>query len=649
MITKRQSLLVKMLLDQNNRFMNSKEIAEVLGISIKTAQTETHNILDYLSQNHIKLISKRGFGYKLSLENNANEYKNLLIKGLNDEAFHEGDDMLCDFLYCYIFLANEYVSQEDLAYKIYSNKNKIKRLMDQLNINIDYCNVRITAISGKGYRIEGNESSKRILFTTALEVLKVSEKYVQILHDEFPKYFGYHRDFSIQDITDIMVMFDVYLSELDIIKLLDYIILLKYRFNQNNVVETFCPESFIIIINPSIEHIAHKIMNTLNIEMNWDEQQYLGLFILFSIDPSQLESHIEYNYVIKDYEEVINHFFSKRNELYHDIFIDLEHLKHHILCNLAIIIDSNQFGYNRIIASDEHYSDEFYVAIEIASILGFEIENIIKVKFTRYNILSLAILINLNFKDSIWNTTKKVFVLSNESLSYADFLCRKIKMNYPEISIPIVLKSKEEFMKELKKENDALFISDRFFDLEKDNVLSFPSLSAYTNVIQALSPYLSQMTQSLTFFFSCMKKDNFHYDVSFTKMEEVIDFLVHKYQIDEKRERQILINLYRREKRYISIVQKDVAIPRIYLTMIQKPILEIFILRNEIAMNENQVSLFFVILLPSSYKYQTVVGKFQSLIVQNPYIVDNLRKISCFEEFKDRLQYYFAIMYHSIK
>lgn len=631
MLSKRQLQIINILLEKEG-YQNSEELSKKIGVSSKTIRFDMETIALYMDDYDVLLESKRGYGYRLVT---ASRYsKDNLKRAIVSLSFFDHDDAKKAFIYCYIMIYNHYVTQEYLSNILYSNRNAIQGLVKEINKELDYVGVSVVPVSGKGYRIVGQEQCQRMAFVNYFDILKRNDRLYREFIDNNPYITTLYSRVEVVGIRRITDKYNIELSELNINKLQTYIILLIHRLQYNHLLTRLNEDSFVIKPIQPILDLSRKILTDNKIDPSNREVRLLSVFILFLIDVVDTNSVIgnSYSPVFEDFEYLIDSFFTRRNQLYNYIFLDVDTLKESVKSLIAIVIDENLLGYKRNLDLDNQFGDEFYVAIEITSLLFFQFENMIKLKFNQTNIILVALFINLSFRNNIWIKQQDVYVISHESLLYSELLKRRLISRFKDAVNVHIITTDIALRNVLKQNPDAIVINDEYGTKAEKNRYCFPTLLYTEIVINSLSSTLSTTSQANQQFLSSLKRECSLFASDMTEFLEVIQFLTVKYKCDKERSETIRHNVMTRENRYVSVIKNGVAAPRIYIDTISEPLIEIFTFQNSLLFNGAEISMVIALILPGSYERLTLVGRPLLDIINNIELVNDLKHAETFSD-----------------
>lgn len=632
MLTPRQIIILQRLLTSVS-YVNSDALSEYAGVSGKTIQNDLGAVTDFLAAHAISLESKRGSGYRLHY--NTTEARDELSRVLTNLQFASNDRLKTAAVYIVIMLKDGYTTQDELAELLFTNKNMIKQLVNELNSNLVFVGLQIHSVSGKGYTLSGAEQCKRMVCIGHIESISNQTELFQRISSAVAKNFNTNLFIDMTSIHKILEANDLEFSQLCIEKLRVYITLLISRSATNHHVQSLNDLSFIVTPIPKMIEVSQRIINFLGLEVFPLEVHLLSVFLLFLVDTIELSPTIGTNYsaAFTDYRFLIDSFFSRRNNLYSNIFVDVNRVKQQVKSLIAVMVDENLLGYNRSLILESDFDDELFVAIEIASLLCFQFENVIRVRFNNANIISLALVINFNFKDNIWIKRQDIYVFSRESSLYARLLCRKLKMRFKESVNPIYLNSYEELRSVRERKSRAVIITDEGKYQSSEYFYTFPSLSYGASIIASFRDSLSTTRQANKAFLASFSPETFHLHFNAASMDHVIQYITEKYQCSAERTKTIFSNVIVRELRYVSVVFKTVAVPRIYIDTITLPIIEVFQLDKSILWNRAEIGMVFVIILPGSYEHLTLVGRPLTDVVKDTTFIEQARTCQSFEAF----------------
>ena len=163
-------------------YMTSASLAKRFGISERTLRTDIHNLNGILNQFDSRIIQKRGQGY--ALETCSFQVLRSLLSESRDAELDSADKRI-HFLIMTLLYEKNYLSQDQLADTVYVSIMTILNYLKAIRSILEEYSLRLINKVNRGYRIEGEETDKRLCIMDLLEG-SVREGGYRILEEYHP-------------------------------------------------------------------------------------------------------------------------------------------------------------------------------------------------------------------------------------------------------------------------------------------------------------------------------------------------------------------------------------------------------------------------------------------------------------------------------
>ncbi|MGN1343855.1 MAG: BglG family transcription antiterminator [Traorella sp.] len=160
------------ILTQQSDFIHACDLSRVVGVTERTVKSDIPELMDYAQKAGAKLISKKGVGYRLIVQDLEK------VQAVTEQlAIHfaiVGDDHniaknRVKTILRTILVEEEYLTQDDLAERLYISKRTILEDLKQVNHYLKQFNLRWKKKNESGPLIQGNELDKRMLMVCVYE------------------------------------------------------------------------------------------------------------------------------------------------------------------------------------------------------------------------------------------------------------------------------------------------------------------------------------------------------------------------------------------------------------------------------------------------------------------------------------------------
>lgn len=626
----RQRKILNLLISNQHEFLSSQKIADYLGVTSKTVQSDITVIRDKIRIYKLNIVSARGKGYKLDLSDTD---ELILINVLSKLRKQESQDVDVSIFICKVLSQPSYTTQQDIMDLLWIGASQLKDVLSKVVLELSQHNLIIKSVPGSGFLIIGPELGKRLAFVYHFNVLESNEAmYQRFIEDRnFNKLdLDYN---SVNIIENLLEENGYFLNEIS----------RKYLFYYFNYTKFSLLDRWSIL---NSEHVL-PYFDGLNLDdhgilfelcgYNYTELRYLKALLFFLVNESNVNEQIKYTHKEMYLIQKVERFFSRRDVLFSNSFQDVERLKKDIIKSLIIMTRKNSIGYREVYLNLDYIDkgDENVVAIEFASLLLFQIENDLRIEFYREDVIRLAMIFNIHFFKDIWAKYNRFIIYSDNSLTQVRFLKRKLELAFPFVKI---LEANRSNINDIViNPTKDLFIYEKEMDKKGyENEVVFESFTLVSEIIQYLQEFLNDNKFRKKTFMSLFSSERFHCNKNFTNRNDVVSWICDLYKTGEKRKSVIQANVYTREIRYIPTVYNRAAYPKIYINLVSSPRVEVIILEKPILWGNDEVDVIFVIILPNSYDSLNILGQPFYQIRQNANLI---RKISACRSFDEMMRF----------
>lgn len=625
-LLKRQRRILQILINNQDTYLSSDNIADLLGVSYKTVQTDIDVLRDQIDAYDVEIESVRGKGYQLRFYGNDDLQ---ILNILTQVRRQERQNVDVSLFTCKILSNPLYTTQQDIMDLLWVSTGQLKEILSEVVMALAHHNLKIKSVPGSGFIITGPEFGKRLAFIYHLNVIESNPKmYDRFLENIEVKNISvdYH---ATNAITKLLEREGYHINEVSQSYLAYYINYMNQRVRDKMVVmqvEHFIP--YFEGMKFEDDAIIREVCRDSFIEI-----KYMRVFLMFLVNESEIRNKIEHTIRERQLYDEVDRFFNRRKALFRNSFFDVNTLQKAISQAIVMMMRRNSIGYRefQLNLNEIDRSDEMVVAIEFASLLLFKIENDMKVEFYQEDIMRLAMIFNVHFYKDLWSKFKRFIIYSDYSMTQVMFLKRKLELVFPFVE---VIEANHLNMNDLViHEASDLLIYER--DNDKRGYpyeIVFESLTMANEIVHYLQSYVSDVNQKKQIFVDLFSKDRFHQKQNFKRRNDVVSWICDLYDTGEERKSVIQANVYTREMRYLSTVYNRAAYPKIYVDNIDRPLMEVVTLEKPMLWGGKEVDVIFIAMLPNSYTSLNVLGQPFNRIRRNANLIQRIKSSESFEE-----------------
>lgn len=185
-MNKRRVDLLRLLLEQNGKFMTMQELADKIGVSTRTLRNDTNGLSEMLEEEGVAGIERRpGTGIRMNA--NTNELKQLLRRGYQmEQASPEQETEERRWLILYeLLMSKKPLTLEGLAREYFVSKPVIREDLKIVQKTAVEMGLHIKAVQNLGTILEGTEWDKRALLSKTVRELRNFLTREKALHQFF--------------------------------------------------------------------------------------------------------------------------------------------------------------------------------------------------------------------------------------------------------------------------------------------------------------------------------------------------------------------------------------------------------------------------------------------------------------------------------
>lgn len=373
-LNNRQKKILLVLLEKTDR-ITGKELANFLNVSLRTVQTEIHDINNFLP----RTISSSNRGYKLIDKDKLAGNINLSLNEISSEQ---------KMLQEKIFFAEAALDIDELADQFYLSTSLLNKYLNNIKHDFKKYNLKLNRKKNK-LSISGSEYDKRLFIRNII----VSE-----LVNENKSWEMTSLKISASDYTHVKSIvlttieeFNYYIDKPYLTNLVINVLITLYRDRQAHFIEKIKYNVF----KESIEfQIAQRICGRLTdhwpIIIPKNDIEYIALSISGQIEPKQSLDSMTNNYQIsKTIKSIIKEVFN-----YYLLTLDYDDILPHFITHIRSLLKrakSKQFITNTSIINSVKETSPFTydVAIHLTKLL--EDKFLVKIPPTEIDLLSIYI------------------------------------------------------------------------------------------------------------------------------------------------------------------------------------------------------------------------------------------------------------------
>ncbi len=595
MKTLRQLEILSILMSDSN-FFSSEYISKQVNVTYKTIQTDINDLLESLKMfPGIKIISKRGYGYKIEFDNPQDfenfraEYEFLSeIRGEQNQAGY----IVLDILF------NNDTLEENYIYSILDIDKKIlQSVLKKLNNEAEPYGLSFVSKKGLLYLI-GQEQAKRMFFIHYYQLIKNNKLIMSELELNLD-YKSKMKDVQIsgritsnEDATEYLKVFSV---------------ISDYR-NKNGFTD-----------------------DSVN-----DQNRIFDLLLWHVEFIHYFDINIEYN-VLSDIHTEVDRFINQRISKSLNLFDDNAFAVEYLSKIVSIIKEQNELYYFPDINMNLFDFDDFQIALELANHLMIRLHNGLKLKFGRNHLFVLAKSIYLISNSNAFRKDLSIIIYGSKNKANANLLEKYLIREFKDRLNVRVVDSFPNMDVFNIHNNPSLFITDTesvidlskgYFALHHEDLTDVKYIKPF---IEAnISKYYVRRREVIEMF----DESRFSPNYNITNMGDVINYVGSKYIKDESRIKITERFVFMRERHFFSVVTNGLAAPRMYVDEhIAKPKIEVIIPKDSFYWNDQIIKIIFVIVIPRSFEGIGVLGiPFESFMSKKA-VVNRLAECRDYKEF----------------
>lgn len=629
MISNRQKIILRILLESDT-YLDSEYFSYRLDISTKTVQNEMKILEEYLRRTKIQLISKRGFGYAITVKDAKD--KEELYQRIYEFSPLEDTVTQKAFIICYLLLQEDYVTQEMLSIHLYSPKRAIVKLVDEIKSSTKENKLNLQIKPGKGYLFEGDEYAKRLAFTRYFEILQ-SHRTLEYL---FKTSFG----FSIEDlpvqkfemIRKIVNKYNIAISEVNLNSLRIYMALSYNRISHGHRIETVVSRLKIFnrLIAPSEE-----MLELIEVEQEPFEAQFLSLFISLLYEKSQLDQLYKDQFMTSysKNSNLVTNYMDQIFEPYNNLIDSPINLNKKLALLLIMVTNQKNIGFLERDIDLVTVDDEMMIALECAILFAEYVESEQNVKFNRNDILTFAFFFNNEFSYAPTVDRRTLMIVSEKGEAIAQALARRLRKEVEQYTYAINISNTID-ANELRQQNLMIVTDMERFAQGESNVIFYPNLSDYETIIPNLKFRILDKNERLLLLLDHIKQDRFFYNAPIKNIKEVINFIADEEKLNSMQRVELRKEVNDCHDRYFTSVRQQAAIIRFYDEKRTEASIMIIIPAKAFTWNGSKVKIIFVFLFPKKYPPLMLLANPLTMILANGSLMHRLVQSKSVDEFK---------------
>ena len=628
MISDRMSKIIKELNNGKKSYINSIELADMLGVSSRTVKRDLKEIGEILKDNGAE-VEATNQGYRLII-NEDELFSKFINENISSSAEVSGkkSDKVNGILE--LLLSNIYINQDKIADELYISRSSINKvMMDVKNILSKY-KITIQNKPHYGYILEGNEIDIRNCMVRFLTQRKednsilISNRLVGFKEEDYYN--------LLEEIKNIFKDLKIRKNDIEINYITRYIVISIFRVKYN--CEIVLDDNINISLDNSVisasKTIAKKIKERFKVEFTFEDILYISYIIG--------NNHIE----IKELddsgisvEQMVIHAIDKiKNEYDIDFFRDgtlLKGLINHLYTSYSRYCLNVTLDNPLINLIKSKYIEAYNYSILFSKVFKEEYG----ISMTEEDIGYIALHFAASLERAIMNNSLKAIIVCSSGVGTAELLKTRITKKFQNIAIKGVYPA--YILDSLELSDIDLIISTVNLEgvsLEKEVINVSPLLTDEDE--EKINEHVKKQ-RDYDYLQNLMSDDLFFINIEASSKEEVIEIMtktmIERDIITEETKEQIL----KREEMSSTEITNLVAIPHCIAKENKNSVLAIGILKRPIIWDKSQVQIVFLGVLDPQVKQNRKVF---SMLYKLTKKVDKIKELVNIDElsyFKKKL------------
>lgn len=628
MISDMMSKIIKELNNSKKSYINSIELADMLGVSSRTVKRDLKEISEILKDNGAE-VEATNQGYRLII-NEDELFSQFIDENISSSAEVSGkkSDKVNGILE--LLLSNLYINQDKIADELYISRSSINKvMMDVKNILSEY-KITIQNKPHYGYILEGNEIDIRNCMVRFLTQRKednsilISNRLVGFKEEDYYN--------LLEEIKNIFKDLKIRKNDIEINYITRYIVISIFRVKYN--CEIVLDDNINISLDNSVisasKTIAKKIKERFKVEFTFEDILYISYIIG--------NNHIE----IKELddsgisvEQMVIHAIDKiKNEYDIDFFRDgtlLKGLINHLYTSYSRYCLNVTLDNPLINLIKSKYIEAYNYSILFSKVFKEEYG----ISMTEEDIGYIALHFAASLERYIMNNSLKAIIVCSSGVGTAELLKTRITKKFQNIAIKGVYPA--YILDSLELSDIDLIISTvnlEGVNLEKEVINVSPLLTDEDE--EKINEHVKKQ-RDYDYLQNLMSDDLFFTNIEASSKEEVIEIMtkamIERDIITEETKEQIL----KREEMSSTEITNLVAIPHCIAKENKNSVLAIGILKRPIMWDKSQVQIVFLGVLDPQVKQNRKVF---SMLYKLTKKVDKIKELVNIDElsyFKKKL------------
>ena len=628
MISDRMSKIIKELNNSKKSYINSIELADMLGVSSRTVKRDLKEISEILKDNGAE-VEATNQGYRLII-NEDELFSQFIDENISSSAEVSGkkSDKVNGILE--LLFSNLYINQDKIADELYISRSSINKvMMDVKNILSEY-KITIQNKPHYGYILEGNEIDIRNCMVRFLTQRKednsilISNRLVGFKEEDYYN--------LLEEIKNIFKDLKIRKNDIEINYITRYIVISIFRVKYN--CEIVLDDNINISLDNSVisasKTIAKKIKERFKVEFTFEDILYISYIIG--------NNHIE----IKELddsgisvEQMVIHAIDKiKNEYDIDFFRDgtlLKGLINHLYTSYSRYCLNVTLDNPLINLIKSKYIEAYNYSILFSKVFKEEYG----ISMTEEDIGYIALHFAASLERYIMNNSLKAIIVCSSGVGTAELLKTRITKKFQNIAIKGVYPA--YILDSLELSDIDLIISTvnlEGVNLEKEVINVSPLLTDEDE--EKINEHVKKQ-RDYDYLQNLMSDDLFFTNIEASSKEEVIEIMtkamIERDIITEETKEQIL----KREEMSSTEITNLVAIPHCIAKENKNSVLAIGILKRPIMWDKSQVQIVFLGVLDPQVKQNRKVF---SMLYKLTKKVDKIKELVNIDElsyFKKKL------------
>lgn len=620
MLSNRQLKILDYYLNNLERFISSKEIANFFNISVRTVKNELSKLRQVCSRYiSFELVSIPGKGTTLRIIDSAhflNDIKEIKQQEKTNYRNHLSNrvNTIIKFLLDsqspttkYEIITKFYISETTL----YNHINEIKNILKKFNLSLKYT-------TNIGYEIIGKELDKRTC------IAKIGLDYEGNQSNPENKTIVYNV------VADAFIKYQYHIDEETLQNITDHVFKSLQRIKRYHYMEKNGGES---LVSTKEYKIANEILANLIGKNTIKKSNYINeIYLLTQIIMGKLKYVEDSDLKVKT-NDFIDSAFESINQKFAINFNSVENLRLLLVLHLVPLFYRVKSGTQLINPMEMEIHKSFPQAYDIALYFSLLVEDYFQLTVSNNEISYLALYFNYGIDNYLISSKgKKILIVTSLRKSETILLQHEILSRFPKQIESIDFINKQAINQPAYVNNyDAIFTTEESFD-KYQNLVPYINLFPDENDLKKIDLAINGYTEindvldkfNETCFFSGKAESK----------EQVLNIVtekaIRKYQLNDD----FLLSIVEREKLSSTYFGNSIAVPHPLTPMSNKTFVSLAIIKDGIKWdNNNLVNIIMLVSIEKSNPKELQFWYYISSFIENKNFTEQVLKNPTFDNF----------------